>query len=490
MAKKSRNNQRRLRKQDLTRIGDHVWEVPPDFREDMRAPARFYSSDRLIDDALRDDSPNQLINTATLPGIVGAALAMPDMHQGYGFPIGGVVATRMPDGVISPGGVGYDINCGVRVAVTNIDAEEAEPIRDEIAAALFTGISVGIGRDTGKSLGGGEFTRLLIDGAQWAVKNGYGTQEDVEHTESRGKLHGADPDALSKRAIKRGQTQSGSLGGGNHFVEVDIIDQIYDEEAADAFGLVRGRIAVQIHTGSRGFGHQVATDYVREFQNALSKYGIKLPDRSLVCAPANSPEGKRYLAAMRAAANFAFANRQILLHQARRAFEHVFGPGATLRMVYDVAHNIAKLEKHTVDGEEVEVLVHRKGATRAFGPNHPEVPADYRTVGQPVLVPGSMGTGSWILVGTDEAMKQTFGSSCHGAGRVMSRSAAKRKVRGTKLREELIADGIAVEAGSMAGLAEEAPLAYKDVDDVVSVVSGAGIARKVAHLTPIAVIKG
>jgi tRNA-splicing ligase RtcB len=482
-----------MRKQDFKRVSDYLWEVPKVYRDDMRAPARVYASERMLEAVLTDESTKQLVNTATLPGIVGYALAMPDIHEGYGFPIGGVVATRVSDGVISPGGVGFDINCGVRVLSTHMDEEEIKPHLADLASALYRNCPSGVGKGGSIKLKDKEFDRVLHDGAQWALGAGYARPEDITRTEEEGRLAAADASKVSKRARERGRGQVGTLGAGNHFIEVDVIDEVYDQEAAEAMGLVQGRIAVQIHTGSRGFGHQVCTDYVRDLQSAIQKYAITLPDRQLVCAPVDSPEGRDYYAAMCAAANYAFANRQILAYHARRSFEQALAGKVgdwDLYQVYDIAHNMAKIETHEVDGQKLRVCVHRKGATRAFGPGFEGLPPEYQKIGQPVLVPGSMGTASWVLVGTADTMAQTFGSTCHGAGRVMSRKKAKSQIRGDKLREELEGRGIIIRAGSMPGLAEEAPAAYKDVDEVVEVVHKAGIARKVAHLRPLAVIKG
>jgi tRNA-splicing ligase RtcB len=480
-------------RKEFKRINNYLYEVPQSYRQDMRVPARFYADPELLEGALGDKSLEQLVNTATLPGAVKYALAMPDIHQGYGFPIGGVVATELPDGVISPGGVGYDINCGVRLLGTHLYREEIDPHLDDLATILYANCPSGVGQGGNISLKPGELERLLEEGARWAVKRGYATEADLERTEERGCIDGADAGKVSERAKKRGQGQVGTLGAGNHFIEVDVVDQIFDETAAERMGLAPGRIAVQIHCGSRGFGHQVCTDYVKRFQKTIKQYGLNLPDRELVCAPLSSPEGQDYLAAMKAAANYAFANRQVLTHHIRRSFEqalagkvknfHVF-------QVYDIAHNMAKIEEHEIDGRRVKVCVHRKGATRAFGPGSPVLPGVYRDIGQPVLVPGSMGTASWVLLGTEGSMAQTFGSTCHGAGRTMSRSKAKKTIWGGELREELEAGGIHVRAGSMSGLAEEAPVAYKDVDRVVEVVHGAGIAKKVARLVPVAVVKG
>ena len=478
---------------DLRRIDAYLYEIPPSFRSDMRVPARFYADESLLDGVLGDRSLEQLVNTATLPGVVQHVLAMPDMHQGYGFPIGGVVATAMPDGVISPGGVGYDINCGVRLLASHLDAEEIKPHLDDLASALYANCPSGVGRGGAVRLTTGELDLVMEKGARWAVKRGFGSALDLEHTEEGGGLEGADPEKVSARARDRGRDQVGTLGAGNHFIEVDVVDQVADEAVARRIGLFRGQVAVQIHCGSRGLGHQVCTDYVSRFQKVIRKYGIDLPDRELVCAPLSSSEGRDYLAAMKAAANYAFANRQVLAHHIRRSFEQALAGKVKrpeLFQIYDIAHNMAKMETHSVAGRDMEVCVHRKGATRAFGPGSDALPAAYRDIGQPVLVPGSMGTCSWVLVGTETSMSQAFGSTCHGAGRIMSRSQAKRSVQGPALRRQLEAGGIRVRAGSMAGLAEEAPAAYKDVDRVVDVVHGAGLARRVARLTPLAVIKG
>lgn len=482
-----------IRKQDFKRIGEYLWEIPQTFREDMRVPARIYADDALLEAALGERSVEQLVNTATLPGIVEYALAMPDIHQGYGFPIGGVAATRLPHGIISPGGVGYDINCGVRVMGTHITHEEITPHIGELATALYYNCPSGVGEKGSIKVTEAEFDDLCVKGARWALGRGYARPQDLPRTEESGCLAGAHPDKVSKRARERGRPQVGTLGAGNHFIEVDKVTAVYDQDAARAMGLFEGQVTVQIHCGSRGFGHQICTDYVDEFQSAIKKYDIKLPDRELVCAPFDSPEGQSYFAAMACAANYAFANRQVLLYHIRRSFEQVLAGKASdwdVFQVYDIAHNMAKVETHKIDGERMQVCVHRKGATRAFGPGFEGLPPEYRAIGQPVLVPGSMGTASYVLVGTAGSMEQTFGSTCHGAGRVMSRAQAKRQVRGDKLKGELEHQGIAVRTGSLPGLAEEAPSAYKDVDRVVEVVQRAGIARQVARLEPIAVIKG
>jgi tRNA-splicing ligase RtcB len=478
---------------DLRRINDYEWEIPQSYRQDMRVPVRIFATRRLLEKVLEDKSLEQAVNAATLPGLVGQMLVMPDMHQGYGFPIGGVAATRYPEGVISPGAIGYDINCGVRLLASRIEFEAAKGLLGDLATALDHYCPSGVGGKGALRMTEAELDTVCREGSRWALKQGYATEADVRRTEESGRLDGADPAKVSQRAKERGRPQLGTLGAGNHFIEIDIVDQIFDPQAAQVMGLQEGHLAVQIHCGSRGFGHQICRDYVQEFQGAVKRYGIHLPDRELVCAPLDSPEGQSYLGAMRSAANYAFANRQVLAHNARKAFEAVLAGKVKnwqLHQVYDVAHNMGKLETHQIDGEPVKVCVHRKGATRAFGPGAPGLPEEYAQIGQPVLVPGSMGTASWVLVGTQASMQRTFGSTCHGAGRTMSREKAKKQVRGETLRQELEADGIRVRAGSMAGLAEEAPLAYKDVDAVVETVVGAEIASKVARLRPVAVIKG
>jgi tRNA-splicing ligase RtcB len=482
-----------MKRSDFKQVTPYIHEIPQEFRHDMRVPARFYADGELLEMALDDKSLDQLVNTATLPGIVKYALAMPDIHQGYGFPIGGVIATELPDGVISPGGVGYDINCGVRLLATHLDREAIAPYLDELATLLQINCPSGVGQGGSIRLTKRELTQLVEQGGDWALKNGYATPMDLDRTEENGRLAGADASKVSDRAFKRGQDQIGTLGAGNHFIEVDVVDEIFDDKAAQRMGLFPGQIVVQIHCGSRGFGHQICTDYVRQFQKIVHKYGIHLPDRELVCAPLSSPEGQDYLGAMKAAANYAFVNRQVLTFHIRRSFEQALAghvKNFTVYQVYDIAHNMAKIETHEVDGRTMQVCVHRKGATRAFGPGSPVLPDAYRDIGQPVLVPGSMGTASWVLVGTEKSMAQSFGSTCHGAGRTMSRRQAKSSVRGSDLRQELEESGIHVRAGSMPGLAEEAPQAYKNVDRVIEVVHGAGIAKKVARIVPVAVVKG
>jgi tRNA-splicing ligase RtcB len=478
---------------NLERLDEYLWEIPKSYRYDMRVPARIYASRKLLKQALTDKSVEQLINATTLPGIEGYAIAMPDVHQGYGFPVGGVAATRLPDGVISPGAIGYDINCGVRLLASDLSAKQLEPYLDDLASALYRNCPSGVGEQGRYQLSDNELDDILMRGAHWCFDNDLASAEDILRTEESGRLRGADPAQVSQHARERGRNQLGTLGSGNHFLEVERVAGILDEESAASYGLRPNQIVVMIHCGSRGLGHQVCTDHVRDFQKTLTHYKIELPDRELVCAPLNSPEGAAYRAAMQAAANFAFANRQALAMQVRESFDQVLANSrlsAHLRQVYDVAHNIGKIEQHVVSGQVMELCVHRKGATRAFPPFHEEIPSDYRSVGQPVLVPGSMGTASYVLAGTAGAMGHSFGSTCHGAGRMMSRTAAKKQVRGETLKQELNQRGIRVRAGSMAGLAEEAPLAYKQVEEVIAVVEGAGIARAVARLEPLAVIKG
>lgn len=466
------------------RIDDVVWELDAQGRG--RVPVRVLADEALIAAMSSDHSVEQLLNVATLPGVYRFVVGMPDMHEGYGFPVGGVAGTVLPDGVVSPGGIGFDINCGVRLLASSLHRDElrkVEPIVHELSRAVPTGY----GRAGRLVLGDGELDRVLAEGCPWLVRTrGLGRPEDLDHIESGGCLAGADPSQVSARAKQRGHDQLGTLGGGNHFLEVQVVTSIFDEHAAEALGLFLGQITVLLHTGSRGLGHQVCTDWVRTMDASLSRWGIELPDRQLACAPLSSREGRAYLAAMGAAANFAFCNRQVLTQRVRETFARILGREHDLRVVYDVAHNIAKIERH---GSH-ELCVHRKGATRAFGPSSAELPARYRSVGQPVLIPGSMGTASFVLVGTDRADEVSFASSCHGAGRVLSRTAAKKQVTGASLRRELEARGIVVRCPSNAELAEEAPLAYKDVDRVVDVIARAGVARKVARLEPIGVLKG
>lgn len=474
-------------KSSLKKLEGYLWEIPKNFRRDMLVPAHIYTSEKMLDEILRDRSLEQIVNVATLRGIEKAALAMPDIHEGYGFPVGGVAAMRYPDGVISPGGIGYDINCGVRLLRSEKTHNDISKYLAGLGTAIFREVPSGVGRGGRLRLTDRELDKVFLGGAGELVKMGYGENDDPEHLEAHGRLENADPEKISKTARSRGRDQLGTMGAGNHFVEVQRVDEIFDQKAAEKLSLFQDQVMVMIHTGSRGLGHQVATDFINVFMRALPKYGIELPDRELACAPFNSPEGQDYFNAMAAAANFAWANRQLITWEVRKAWgDELGGTGGKLEIVYDVSHNIAKLEEYG----GMKMIVHRKGATRSFGPGSPEIHESYRAIGQPVLIPGSMGTASYILVGTNRAMEETFGSSCHGAGRRLSRHAAKRQVRGAILREELERQGITVCAGSMSGLAEEAPIAYKDVEDVVEVVHQAGIARKVARLKPLVVIKG
>ena len=481
-----------VNKQDLQRIEECLWEIPKGYRSDMRVPARIYADEELLEAALQDKSVEQLINTACLPGVVKYTLAMPDIHQGYGPPIGGVTAMDMQDGIVSPGAVGYDINCGVRLLRSNLAADQIRPMIGEIMDALYNGVPSGVGRGGDVRLSAKDMDNVLERGAAWAVAKGYGDPEDLEHTEERGALAGARASAVSRKAKERGSDQLGTLGAGNHFIELGQVTEVYDEKVAQQFGVLPGQLVVWVHSGSRGLGHQVCDDYVNRLQSAVIKYGIRLPDRELVCAPTTSPEGQEYMAAMACAANYAWANRQILMHRVRRILGDILAPRFKTRnfpLIYDIAHNIAKVEEFTIRDRPTKLIVHRKGATRSFGPGRRDVPADYRAVGQPVLVPGDMGTASYLLVGTTEAAEKSFASTCHGAGRTMSRHAVMRQVRGEDVQRTLAAQGIAVR-GPWKGLAEESPDAYKDIDRVVDVVHRAGLARKVARMVPLGVIKG
>lgn len=478
----------------LKRIDECRWEIPRDYDPGMRVPGMIFADEKLLSKIRGDQSLKQVANVAHLPGIVRYSLAMPDIHWGYGFPIGGVAATDPESGgVISPGGIGFDINCGVRLVRTNLTEGDVRPRLRELVQQLFNHVPCGVGQSGMIRVGREEGRKLLVQGAAWSVKQGYGGAEDLEHTEARGCLEGADPDAVSSRAYERGHDQLGTLGSGNHFLEVEVIDKVFDDPAATVFGLREGQITVMIHSGSRGFGYQICDDYLEVTRRALEKYGIKVPDVQLACAPVNSPEGQRYLGAMRAAANYAWNNRQCLMHLARQVFEKFFGRSwqdLGMSLVYDVAHNIAKMERYKVNGKEKMLCVHRKGATRAFGPGHPELPRDYQKIGQPVIIPGDMGRNSYVLAGTEQAAGESFNSSCHGAGRAMSRAAAIRDARGRSIERELEQKGIIVIGRGRKGVAEEQPAAYKDVNEVVDVVHRAGIAKKVARMRPVGVIKG
>ncbi len=473
---------------ELRRLDDTLWEIPAETRPDMRVPARVFADLELLEAIARDRSLEQLMNVATLPGVVEAVLAMPDIHQGYGFPVGGVAATEYPDGVISPGGVGYDINCGVRLLALPVSEQELGDRREPLVHELSRAIPAGTGKHGRLALSGSELDRVLSEGPRALVARGLATEDDLERTESNGCLAGADPASVSERARLRGSGQLGTLGSGNHFVELQRVERILDASAAEAFGLEAAQLTVLIHSGSRGLGHQVCTDYVKLMDAVRLHYGIELPDRQLACAPASSNEGRAYLAAMAAAANFAWANRQVMAHAVRQAVRRVLGAeiAERTRQVYDVAHNVAKLERH--GGRDV--YVHRKGATRAFPAGSPEIPAAYASVGQPVFIPGSMGTSSFVLAGQHGSLERSFGTTCHGAGRALSRTAARKRIGGGELRRQLEAQGIIVRCPSNKGLAEEAPFAYKDVERVVEIVERAGLARRVVQLRPIGVVKG
>lgn len=476
-----------LEKTDLKKINDYTWKIPKSFRQDMRVPAFIFASESMIDQILHDRSLEQLVNVTTLPGIQNAAFAMPDIHEGYGFPIGGVAATSYPDGVISPGGIGYDINCGVRLLRSEIAFEELRPYLEKLGRHLFRQIPSGIGHSGSIKMEREKLDEVLREGAHRIVLEGFGEKIDTHYIESYGMLKNADPSAVSDHAKKRGHDQLGTIGAGNHFVEVDRVDEIFDEWVAKEFDLKINQIVILIHTGSRGLGHQVATDYIRLMNKAMTNHGISVPDRELACVPFSSSEGRNYFNAMAAAANFAWANRQMITHEIRQSWKNILGEaGGNLSVLYDVAHNIAKVE-HLNNKEKV--IVHRKGATRAFPPNHQELVGEYQKTGQPVIIPGSMGTASYVLVGTAKG-KESFYSTCHGAGRLMSRHHAKKEILGRQLYLDLKKEGIDIEVGSIAGLAEEAPLAYKNIHDVVNVVDKVGLARKVAMLKPVIVIKG
>ena len=481
-------------KEIINKIDDYRWEIPKSYKRGMAVPGLIFASESMLNHIWEEQVFQQVANVAFLPGIVGHSLAMPDIHWGYGFPIGGVAATRIKDGVVSPGGVGFDINCGVRLLRTNLTEEEVRPKIEKLIAELFINIPSGLG-STGKiRVSEPELDKVLIKGSQWAVERGYGEAEDIIFSEESGCMKEANPDKVSSKAKKRGIPQLGTLGSGNHFLEVEVVEEIYNREAATVLGISDvGQVLVLIHTGSRGFGHEVCSDYVRLLGEAVKRYGISLPDRQLACAPLKSPEGQDYLAAMACAANYAWTNRQCIAHWTRESFIKVFSKSQRelgLEQIYDVTHNIAKIEEHTIDGKKQTLCVHRKGATRAFPAGNHNVPETYQHIGQPVLIPGDMGRYSYIAIGTETAMQETFGSTCHGAGRIQSRAAAKRSLRGADVAQSLAARGIKVKAGSMGSLAEEASEAYKDVGEVVEVTHKAGISLKVAKAIPIGVIKG
>ncbi len=468
------------------------WRIPREGK--MRTEGLIYADEKMLKDIQKDQSLLQVANVAMLPGIVGKSMAMPDIHWGYGFPIGGVAAFEVKNGIISPGGVGYDINCGVRLLRTGLSRKEVEAKIQQLVDTLFRNIPSGVGsRRKDLKLDSKELRKVFKEGVKWAISRGFGSTEDMEHIEDKGCIEGGDPATVSERARERGQAQLGTLGSGNHFVEVGYVDEVYDHEIAHALGLEKDGITIMVHTGSRGLGHQVCDDYIKVMMEASRRYGIDLPDRQLCCAPVNSPEGKKYLSAMACAANFAFVNRQMITHWTRESFEQVFQMSPKdlkLEVVYDVCHNIAKLEMHDIDGEKKKVCVHRKGATRAFPPGHSDVPSDYQDIGQPVLIPGDMGRYSYVLVGTQKAYEDTFGSTCHGAGRVLSRHQAKKAAKGRSIAKELENQGIIVRGASKGTLVEEIPDAYKDVHDVVEIVDAAGISKKVVRMRPLGVIKG
>ncbi|MHC1578470.1 MAG: RtcB family protein [Dehalococcoidia bacterium] len=478
----------------LVKVDNYRWKIPENYKTGMRVPGLIYASKEMIEAIREEQTPEQVANVAFLPGIVGWSLAMPDIHWGYGFPIGGVAATDANDGVVSPGGVGYDINCGVRLLRTSLNEAEVRPRINGLIDELFRNVPSGLGSEGKIRVSQKEMEQLMVEGARWAVKRGLGFEQDLYVTEEGGCLVGADPSKISDKAVKRGMPQAGTLGSGNHFLEVQVVKEIFDSRIASVMGITEiGQVLILIHTGSRGFGHQICTDHLRIMEQAVSKYGINLPDRQLACAPVESKEGQDYLAAMACAANYAWVNRQCIAHWARESFSRVFGksPEALgMQQVYDVAHNIAKMEEHIIDGRKLKVCVHRKGATRAFPAGHKDIPGSYREVGQPVLVPGDMGRCSFVAVGTQKAMEETFGSTCHGAGRVLSRGAAKRSVKGGDVVRELESRGIIVKARNIPSLAEEASQAYKDVNEVIDVVHEAGISKKVAKSVPMGVIKG
>src|SRR6056297_256955 len=476
---------------ELIQIDPYRWEVKK--AGAMRVPARIFSSRRLIEAVKKDETFKQLVNVAQLPGILNAALAMPDIHWGYGFPIGGVAGFDADQGVISPGGVGYDINCGVRLAATHLSYEELKPHLEKLTNYLYRYVPTGVGSTGQLKLSKAELKKVLKQGSRWAVSKGYGEAADVDCTEDQGCMPDADPDAVSQKALERGRKQLGTLGSGNHFLEIGVVEKVHDAQAADAFGLAEGYVTVLLHTGSRGFGHQTCDDFLASMMRNVKVRGTPLPDRQLACAELDSAAGRQYYRAMACAANFAWTNRQVLLSRARQSFEQVLGVSPRdlgMRQVYDICHNIAKFEEHVVEGGKKRVCVHRKGATRAFPPGHPDLCADFAETGQPILIPGDMGTASYVLAGTERAMDETFGSTCHGAGRVMSRKAAKKSAKGRSIEKELLSKGVIARWTGKSTLAEEMPQAYKDVTEVVQAVEGSGISKIVARLRPIAVIKG
>lgn len=480
-------------KGELKRIDEYRWEIVKGTVPGMLTNAIIFADEHMIPSICQDNAPEQAANVACLPGIVGSSLAMPDIHWGYGFPIGGVAAMDLKQGVISPGGIGFDINCGVRLIRTSLTEDEVRPVIKELADQIHHSVPSGLGSKGITKLAEMEIEEVLRIGSRWAVEKGFGWESDLLTTEEQGHMKEANPDKVSDKARKRGIPQLGSLGSGNHFLELDRVDEVFDDKTAEVFGLEKGTITVSVHCGSRGCGHQIATDYLQSMERGMKRHNFQLPDRQLACAYIDSPEGQDYFQAMSCGANYAWANRQMITHWIRESFERVFRRSAEdmgMELVYDVAHNIAKKETHLVDGKRKDVLVHRKGATRAFASGRPELPERYRAVGQPVIVPGDMGTGTYVLRGMEGAMRDSFGSSCHGAGRMMSRQKAISSFDAPTIRRDLQNKGIYLRSGSNEGLLEEAPGAYKDVDDVVAVVCGAGLTGRVAKLTPVAVIKG
>ena len=478
----------------IEKLSEFVFKINVDDSKKMNVPVTIYADDNLILKMSEDRTLDQAVNVSTLPGVRKHVVVLPDGHEGYGFPVGGVAATDMEEGVISPGGVGYDINCGVRLLRSNLNVNQVKPHLKNLINELFNSIPSGVGSEGAIKLTRSELDELLIEGVDWAIEHGYGYKQDSEVCEEKGRMTGADPESVSDTARKRGAPQLGSLGSGNHFLEIQQIQEIFDENAAKVMGLEKGQITVLIHCGSRGFGHQVCSDYLRYSEKSLKKYNIELIDRELACVPNNSIEGENYRKAMYSALNFAWSNRQIITHFTRKTFEKIFSSSETgldMKLVYDVAHNIAKVERHKVDGEGMrDLVIHRKGATRAFPAGMEQVPEKYRQIGQPVIIPGSMGTASWILVGNKKSLDLSFGSTAHGAGRTMSRGAAKKSYTVEKVKAELDSKGIYIKALTKNGIVEETPLAYKDVDSVVNVSDKLGIATKVAKLVPIGVIKG
>lgn len=477
----------------LEKISDYKWQIPRSFMSGMRVPGLIYADEKLLKDIRHDKALQQVANVACLPGIMKYSLAMPDIHCGYGAPIGGVAAFDVEEGIVSPGMIGYDINCGVRLMRTDLNEKDVLPRLDGLIHALFSGIPAGVGSTSDIKVSDAEEKKIMVKGSAWAVERGYGVKDDLERTEESGCMEGADPDKVSERAYERGKRQSGTLGSGNHFLEVQVVDEVYNEEAAKVMGMSKGLVTVMIHCGSRGFGYEICDNYSKGMVRLLAKYGINVPDRQLACAPVKSEDGQDYIKAMKCAANYAWNNRQCIMHKVREIFEKVFASGwekLGLSLVWDVTHNIAKFEKYSVGGKEKLLCVHRKGATRSFGPGNPELPPLYRNIGQPVIIPGDMGRNSYLLVGTKQAETETFASTCHGAGRLMSRTEALKAEGRKTLLHDLADKGIKVMAAGRETLAEEAPYAYKNVNEVVDVVHNAGIARKVCRMKPIGVIKG